>query len=176
MLDQPATATNTTNSLIDSTNLSEDSDSGLAHESHERLDRKLLDDFCYRESTSDTISSVCILGKRIVRQYASEFVLPDDTRVAVGRVERTNPADGEEQVTVTLSLGVVLNDQQLAKASCVASHMDDSGIDSGALTCMSCLTSSDEMTSEFSNDTDTDRECGRWGRKWYHQRLYGTMI
>ncbi|TPP50536.1 hypothetical protein FGIG_00025 [Fasciola gigantica] len=156
------------NPKVEPNNLSENLDSGLTDESHERWDRKFFEEFVYRESTADTISSVCILGKRIVRQYASEFVLPDDTRVAVGRLERTNPADGEEQVTLTLSLGVVLNEQQLAKASIAASHMDGGDVEFGAFNYTN-LTSSDEMTSELSNDEYTDREFRQGGRSWYKQ-------
>ncbi|KAA0190992.1 hypothetical protein FBUS_04687 [Fasciolopsis buskii] len=167
MLAQPTGLMNL-NSPIEKTNLSEDSDSGLANEGQKRLDRKFLEEFVYRESTADTISSVCILGKRIVRQYVSEFVLPDDSRVAVGRTERTNPADGEEQVTLTLSLGVVLNDRQLAKAAIAAGHMNERDTNSGAATYMT-LTSSDEMASELSNDTDTDKEFGHGGRSWYQR-------
>lgn len=63
-----------------------------------------LEDFHFRETTSDIQSSVILLSQRIKRQYMSEFVLPDDTRVAVRRLESSMPADQTQVVTVSLSV------------------------------------------------------------------------
>ncbi|CAL8091099.1 unnamed protein product [Calicophoron daubneyi] len=112
------------------------------------------DEFIFREKTSDTISSVSILGKRIVRRYASEFILPDDTQVAITRQERADPAENLEEITLSLSIGITLSEQQTAKFT-ATEHVDDQGTDSGAVTSMSA-TSSEETQSELSNDTDDD--------------------
>ncbi|CAH8849992.1 unnamed protein product [Trichobilharzia szidati] len=67
--------------------------------------RKQLEQFNYKESTSDTTSSLSFLSRRITRKYASEFILPDDTRVAVSRLEGIYPMDNNEQVILSLSVG-----------------------------------------------------------------------
>ncbi|CAH8560261.1 unnamed protein product [Heterobilharzia americana] len=64
-----------------------------------------LEEFNYKESTSDIVSSVSFLSRRITRNYASEFILPDDTRVAVSRLEGIYPMDNSEQVILSLSVG-----------------------------------------------------------------------
>ncbi|KER29103.1 hypothetical protein T265_04193 [Opisthorchis viverrini] len=122
-------------------------------------DLKALDELVFQEVTADTISSVSILGKRIVRQYASEFVLPDDTRVAVSRFEATKPSEDHEEVTLSLSIALRLNEQQLAKATAIADRQDDQGTDSGAVTSMSG-TSSDEMFTDTSLGMDREHYYG----------------
>uniref|UniRef100_A0A0X3P3R0 Uncharacterized protein n=1 Tax=Schistocephalus solidus TaxID=70667 RepID=A0A0X3P3R0_SCHSO len=69
------------------------------------LDLHDLDKFTFREARSDTQSSVLLLGQRVHRQYMSEFVLPDDTRVAVRRVESSFPSDHMQTVMVCLAVG-----------------------------------------------------------------------
>ncbi|KAL3311982.1 hypothetical protein Ciccas_009433 [Cichlidogyrus casuarinus] len=64
------------------------------------------EDLSFKERTSETSSSTCVLGKRILRQYSSEFVLPDETRVAIFRSEITYPCDGLHQVYVNISAGL----------------------------------------------------------------------
>ncbi|TGZ65917.1 hypothetical protein CRM22_005619 [Opisthorchis felineus] len=123
------------------------------------VDLKVLDDLVFQEVTADTISSVAILGKRIVRQYASEFILPDDTRVAVSRYEATKPSEDHEEVTLSLSIALRLNEQQLAKATAIADRQDDQGTDSGAVTSMSG-TSSDEMFTDTSLGMDREHYYG----------------
>ncbi|EUB64194.1 hypothetical protein ECG_04277 [Echinococcus granulosus] len=63
-----------------------------------------LADFHFRETRSDIQSSVILLSQRVKRQYMSEFVLPDDTRIAVRRVESSMPADHKQVVTVSLAV------------------------------------------------------------------------
>ncbi|KAA3678539.1 uncharacterized protein DEA37_0000464 [Paragonimus westermani] len=119
----------------------------------QRLNLKELEGFVFREITSDTTSSVSILGKRITRQYASEFVLPDDTRVAISRHESTTPSDGVESVTLCLSIGLLLNAQQLTQA--LATTEELGGTDSGAYTSISTA-SSEEIFSDVSHETDKE--------------------
>lgn len=63
-----------------------------------------LADFHFRETRSDIQSSVILLSHRVKRQYMSEFVLPDDTRIAVRRIESSMPADQTEVVIVSLAV------------------------------------------------------------------------
>lgn len=70
------------------------------------LINKKLDEFSYRELTSDVTSSVSFLNRRITRQYASEFVLPDETRIAIQRCELIYPIDNIEQVILSISTGL----------------------------------------------------------------------
>ncbi|VDN96894.1 unnamed protein product [Rodentolepis nana] len=63
-----------------------------------------LEDFHFRETTSEIQSSVILLSQRVKRQYMSEFVLPDDTRVAVRRLESSMPADQTQIVVVSLAV------------------------------------------------------------------------
>ncbi|VEL09167.1 unnamed protein product, partial [Protopolystoma xenopodis] len=60
----------------------------------------------FQEINTDIISSICLLGKRILRQYSSEFILPDNTRVAVSRRETTYPAEATHSVLVSLAVGL----------------------------------------------------------------------
>ncbi|KAH8876952.1 hypothetical protein KSF78_0005091 [Schistosoma japonicum] len=63
------------------------SDDTLDSSSIAQCDIKNIEQFNYKETTSDVISSLSFLSRRITRKYASEFILPDDTRVAVNRLE-----------------------------------------------------------------------------------------
>nr|CDS27224.1 expressed conserved protein [Hymenolepis microstoma] len=63
-----------------------------------------LEGFHLRETTSEIQSSVILLSQRVKRQYMSEFVLPDDTRVAVRRLESSMPADQTQIVVVSLAV------------------------------------------------------------------------
>ncbi|VDK36135.1 unnamed protein product [Taenia asiatica] len=63
-----------------------------------------LADFHFRETRSDIQSSVILLSQRVKRQYMSEFVLPDDTRIAVRRIESSMPADQTQVVIVSLAV------------------------------------------------------------------------
>ncbi|KAM3183514.1 hypothetical protein ACTXT7_010186 [Hymenolepis weldensis] len=73
--------------------------------SHFNIDpSQQLEDFHFRETTSEIQSSVILLSQRVKRQYMSEFVLPDDTRVAVRRLESSMPADQTQVVVVSLSV------------------------------------------------------------------------
>lgn len=67
--------------------------------------QKKLEDFHFKETRSDIQSSVILLGHRVKRQYMSEFVLPDDTRIAVRRTESSMPADQTQVVVVSLAVG-----------------------------------------------------------------------
>ncbi|KAF8571359.1 hypothetical protein P879_01492 [Paragonimus westermani] len=128
----------------------------------QRLNLKELEGFVFREVTSDTTSSVSILGKRITRQYASEFVLPDDTRVAISRHESTTPSEGMESVTLCLSIGLLLNAQQLTQALTTTEELG--GTDSGAYTSTS-TTSSEEIFSDVSHETDKETSCKSRGTR-----------
>ncbi len=64
-----------------------------------------LEDFHFKETRSDIQSSVILLGQRVKRQYMSEFVLPDDTRISVRRTEASMPADQTQVVVVSLAVG-----------------------------------------------------------------------
>ncbi|KAL5110406.1 hypothetical protein TcWFU_005490 [Taenia crassiceps] len=66
--------------------------------------RQQLADFHFRETRSDIQSSVILLSQRVKRQYMSEFVLPDDTRIAVRRIESSMPADRTQVVIVSLAV------------------------------------------------------------------------
>ncbi|CAH8549174.1 unnamed protein product [Schistosoma guineensis] len=68
-------------------------------------DPERLEQFNYKETTSDITSSLAFLSRRITRKYASEFILPDDTRIAVSRLEGIFPMDNNEQVILSLSVG-----------------------------------------------------------------------
>lgn len=63
-----------------------------------------LEDFHFREATSEVQSSVILLSQRVKRQYMSEFVLPDDTRIAVRRLESSMPTDQTQVVVVDLAV------------------------------------------------------------------------
>ncbi|KAF5404456.1 hypothetical protein PHET_02116 [Paragonimus heterotremus] len=132
----------------------------------QRLNPKELEGLVFREITSDTTSSVSILGKRITRQYASEFVLPDDTRVAISRHESANPSDEMESVTLCLSIGLRLNAQQLTQALATADELGCT--DSGAYTNTS-TTSSEEIFSDVS--LEMDKETGSKNRGTYGDLL-----
>ncbi|KAK4471644.1 hypothetical protein MN116_005053 [Schistosoma mekongi] len=81
------------------------SDDTLDNPSIAQCDIKKLEQFNYKETTSDVISSLSFLSRRITRKYASEFILPDDTRVAVSRLEGIYPMDNNEQVILSISVG-----------------------------------------------------------------------
>ncbi|TNN18800.1 hypothetical protein EWB00_009820 [Schistosoma japonicum] len=81
------------------------SDDTLDSSSIAQCDIKNIEQFNYKETTSDVISSLSFLSRRITRKYASEFILPDDTRVAVNRLEGIYPMDNNEQVILSLSVG-----------------------------------------------------------------------
>uniref|UniRef100_A0A3Q0KN34 Ras-associating domain-containing protein n=1 Tax=Schistosoma mansoni TaxID=6183 RepID=A0A3Q0KN34_SCHMA len=70
-----------------------------------QCDPEKLEQFNYKETTSDITSSLAFLSRRITRNYASEFILPDDTRIAVSRLEGIYPMDNNEQVILSLSVG-----------------------------------------------------------------------
>ncbi|CAH8502793.1 unnamed protein product [Schistosoma turkestanicum] len=68
-------------------------------------DAERLQQLNFKEATSDITSSLAFLSRRITRKYASEFILPDNTRIAVSRIEGIYPMDNNEQVTLSLSVG-----------------------------------------------------------------------
>ncbi|BHF62824.1 hypothetical protein SprV_0200581000 [Sparganum proliferum] len=102
-----AAATTTSAKTTETTETSIPTDSEAAEHVANRfnLDLHELDKFTFREARSDTQSSVVLLGQRVHRQYMSEFVLPDDTRVAVRRVESSYPSDHMQTVVVCLAVG-----------------------------------------------------------------------
>ncbi|CAH8600558.1 unnamed protein product [Dicrocoelium dendriticum] len=118
------------------------------------LNLKLLGEYVSRERTSDTISSVSILGKRVVRQYASEFILPDDTQVAVSRHECIQQPDGDEEVTLCLSVGFPKSTLHLTNTR---ARVEKQGNDSGAVTSISGA-SSKELDTGSLWDTDPEHD------------------
>ncbi|KAM7537085.1 hypothetical protein Aperf_G00000070494 [Anoplocephala perfoliata] len=102
-----------------------------------------LEDFHFREATSEVQSSVILLSQRVKRQYMSEFVLPDDTRVAVRRVESSMPTDQTQVVVVSLAVKHPFD--SLFPKFIVASEGDREDYESTS-------------TSETSGDVSTDSE------------------
>lgn len=58
----------------------------------------------FQKLITNSASSVTFLGKRIIREYQSHFVLPDKQMVAVTRKEIFLPEEAHSEVTLSLSL------------------------------------------------------------------------
>ncbi|VDD79572.1 unnamed protein product [Mesocestoides corti] len=114
-----------------------------------------LEDFHFRETRSDIQSSVILLSQRVKRQYMSEFVLPDDTRIAVSRIESSLPVDQKQEVLVNLAVRHPSNSFLPKFVTTLHREVDDSKSDIESST-----------TLETSEDATTDSEIEKFPDKF----------
>lgn len=108
-----------------------------------------LADFHFRETRSDTHSSVILLSQRVKRQYMSEFVLPDDTRIAVRRIESSMPADHTQVVIVSIAVRHPFDSVLPKFVTITASEADGWKSESGSTTTL-------DTSGELTSDTDDE--------------------
>ena len=113
-----------------------------------------LADFHFRETCSDIQSSVILLSQRVKRQYMSEFVLPDDTRIAVRRIESSMPADQTQVVIVSLAVRHPFNSVLPKFVTIPASETDGWKSESGSTT---TLETSGELTSDTEDEINLEK-------------------
>lgn len=121
-----------------------------------KIDLEHLNEFSFREQRADIQSSVMLLGQRTVRQYMSEFILPDDTRIGVRRQESSQPVDQTQVVVVSLSVCHPYNSLLPVFGQ---SFAEDSMSDSGSLKTLE--------TSEDATDTDDEMDLHRVSMQRY---------